>query len=721
MIKFCGNNIYLKSADALMILTKTNDNLVLSYVGDNFDADDDIMAIGMRLHELDGATLQNYIFSCVGDGNHDETLIGITGANGNFTYRFVYQGSEVADYSASSVLPESHGKEDTLKITYSCLNADIKAYVYISCFKDAGVFAFATELENNGETVTVNRLLSAQLSFYGRSATVTSFDGGWAKERSKHVSTVNNGVFIIDSKCGYSSSRHNPFVMTKVEDTVIATNLVWSGNHKEIVEVTPLDKVTIMTGMNDFNFNYTLNKGEKLRSPEGIVCARKCEGKITADMHTFVMNHIVPERFKDMERPIIFNNWEATYFDFNEEKLLKLADMGASLGVELFVLDDGWFGDRNTDKCGLGDWFDNEKKTGGLKNLKKKINERGLKFGLWFEPEMVCPDSDLYRAHPEFAMQLPNLTPLQTRHQYILDFANPVVCDYIVEKIGKIIAEVGIDYIKWDCNRTMTDVFSPALNNMGEYYYRYMVGLYSVIDRLTSINKNVLFEGCSSGGNRFDLGILRYMPQTWCSDNTDARDRSYIQEGTLYAYPQSTMGAHVSICPNHQSGYSTSIENRFNVVSLGAFGYEMDFNKCTEEEREIIKEQIKYYKEHRRLLQFGKYYRLGDVFNDQLSGWIIVSEDKSEAMAFAVATYKLTNGSDVYKLKLKGLDDNAIYQVSFRKQKNRSDDKEYVLSGSALNKLPFDFGNIFSESDRWQYSNSIATRLVYFKKVDKKA
>ncbi len=719
MIEFLNEHIFLRSADALMVLSQRDNRLSLTYLGEDFAFDDSLLSTcPMQANQLDMPVLSDGIFSSVGDGLFDETLVCIRGEKGVFTHRFAFENAEKTAFSPLSPLPFAHGKEDTLRLTFSCQNAKIKAYLYLSTFSDCGVFTCASEIYNEGEEeIVIDRLMSVQLTLIGDRASVTTFDGTWAKERQKNVSTVNGGVFCLDSKLGFSSARHNPFMLTRVGDTTVATNLIWSGNHKSLVDVSPLGKVTILCGLSDYNFHHTLKKGERLRAPEAVVCARKCEQKITQDMHLFVQNHIIPPRFRRMERPILFNNWEATYFNFNEEKLLSLAKVGAELGVELFVLDDGWFGKRDFDNCSLGDWFDNEKKTGGLKNLKSKVSALGLKFGLWFEPEMLNPDSELFRTHPEFAMRLPNLQPIQVRNQYILDFANPAVCDYIAARMEEIISTVGLDYIKWDCNRNFTDVYSPVLSNLGEYFYRYMVGFYGVLQRLTTAHPEILFEGCSSGGNRFDLGTLFYMPQTWCSDNTDARDRTLIQEGTLYAYPQSTMGAHVSICPNHQSGNCTSIENRFNVASLGAFGYEMDFTKCTEKEREAIKGQIAFYKKHRALLQFGVYRRLGDAFASPLTGWLVVSEDKSQAMACAVALSRKTNSANLYRLQLGGLDGNARYKVTFREQTNCERVKEVVLSGARLNAMPFDFGDMFLEYDRAENSNSIATRLVYFEKI----
>ncbi len=721
MITKKNNFIKLDGLNSSLVLVQKDTRLGLAHFGkkikgDNFDY---ISFYGDEYHSpVEEMFLLHSVFSASGDGNIREPLVLFSDENGNFIHRFKFENSEIIPADYSKIFPCTREKEETVKLTFKSLSSELFVNIYISCFKDSPVYAFKTEIVNKtGKPITVKRIMSLQLDFWGEKADVISFDGAWARERTKHVSTLNAGIFNLETKQGFSSAEHNPFVMLKLnEKDYVASNLIWSGNHKQIVEISQMNYVRYMSGMNDHNFSYILNDGESLEAPEAIACRATSEQEITEIMHDFIMNHIIPERFRKMERPVLLNNWEATYMGFNEEKILSLASKAKELGVELFVLDDGWFGKRDVDNCSLGDWVDYKEKTGGLRKLRNNIKKMGLKFGLWFEPEMANPDSDLFRAHPEFIQFVPGLEPLRRREQYVLDFANKECRDYIVDLINKVIDEVQMDYIKWDCNRCMTDVGSVALKNQSSYYYEYFKGLYDVFRRLVDAHPNILFEGCSSGGNRFDLGVAYYMPQTWGSDNTDARDRVLIQEGTLYAYPQSTIGAHVSVCPNHQTGNATSLESRFNVACVGAFGYEMDITKCSEDEQKTIKEQIAYYKEHRKLLQFGKYYRLGDVFTSNKGGWIIVSPDKSEAMVMVVALHKQTNGT-LEGFKLCGLDDDAKYLVEMRKQNNCNSIQSFEAYGDALNNGVINLGDIYCDWDKNQNHNSISTRLFYLKKI----
>ena len=724
MITIKNNFIKLDGKGSSLVLLQKGNRLGLGYIGSKIDGDnfDFLSYFGDEYHaNMDETPILHSIFSSTGDASNREHLVLINDEDGNFIHRFEFVGSKVIKPEYSKKFPESRDKDEMVKLTFKSLKDDLFVNIYISTFKDSSIFAFKTEIVNNtSKTVTVKRIMSLQLDFWGNSCDVITFDGSWARERNKHISHVNAGVYNIESNLGFSSAEHNPFVMVKLKDNdYICSNLVWSGNHKEQVEISPMNYVRYLTGINDYNFDYKLNSGESIESPEAITCRASSEDEITSIMHDFVMNHIIPERFRKMERPVLLNNWEATYLDFTRDKLLSLAKKSAEIGAELFVLDDGWFGGekgRNVDCEALGDWVDNVKKTGGLDRLKKDINAMGLKFGLWFEPEMINPRSDLFENHPEYIQKVPGLEPLTKRGQYILDFANPEICDYIIDQVGKVIDYVKLDYIKWDCNRMMTDPYSLTLKHQGSYFYDYMVGLYRVINTLTENHPEILFEGCASGGNRFDLGICYYMPQTWCSDNTDARDRVYIQEGTLYGYPQSTIGAHVSITPNHQSGNSTSLESRFNIACIGAFGYEFDLEKCSDADIDTMKKQIAYYKKHRKLLQFGKYHRLGDVYSSNRGGWIIVSEDKTEAIAMLVQTSAETNGT-LEGVTFKGLNDNFLYEVEMREQTNCNKIPNFKAFGSALNKGVINIGNIHDDFDKKENSNSISTRLFYIKKV----
>ncbi|MBP5466351.1 MAG: alpha-galactosidase, partial [Clostridia bacterium] len=477
------------------------------------------------------------IASFSGDNTRTERSFMFKDESGLFIYRGYYVGSEIiGGHYFTDDMPYTRNKEKTLKITYKCENNEIYVNQYISVFSDSDVFSFSNEIVNlSDKTLFVDRIMSMQLDFIANKASVMTFDGSWARERKKHVSEVNAGTFLIDAKEGYSSSKHNPFFIADINNNgYLAVNLLWSGNHKEVIDINENNRLRVLAGINDYNFSYKLEKGKTLRSPEAIAVMEKNLDDITSEMHSFVLNHVIPERFNGMERPTLVNNWEGTYFDFTPEKLLAIADKASEVGLDMFVLDDGWFGKRINDKAGLGDWYDNVEKTCDLRKFKEELKKRNLKFGLWIEPEMINPDSDLYRAHPEYVMQIPGVQPLFKRSQLVLDYANREVCDYIVNAIGKILDEVHPDYIKWDNNRFMTDVYSSVLSYQGGYYYDYTLGYYYVAKRLTERYPEILFEGCASGGNRFDLGVAFYMPQSWCSDNADAKSRTFIQEGTLY-------------------------------------------------------------------------------------------------------------------------------------------------------------------------------------------
>jgi alpha-galactosidase len=416
-----------------------------------------------------------------------------------------------------------------------------------------------------------------------------------------------------------------------------------------------------------------------------------------------------------MPRPILINNWEATYFDFDFDKIMSLVKKACDIGVEMFVLDDGWFGKRDNDKSSLGDWLiENPKLKGKLADISEMVKKAGLKFGLWFEPEMVNPDSELFVNHPEFVMTN-GREPILKRNQLMLDLTSEEVQNYLIDSISQIIRKYKIDYIKWDYNRNMTDMYGKNILNQGEYFHRYILGLYRIFSKLNESFPEILFEGCASGGNRYDLGVLYYMPQIWASDNTDASDRLFIQEGTLKGYHHSTMGAHISICPNHQTGNMTSIENRFNIASAGVLGLELDLGKCSEEELKALKEQIAFYKEHKYLFQFGKYYLLDSAFENNTFGWMYISEDKSEAIAVVGCKKKIT-GIKRTKFYFKGLNENTLYLVQQRKQRNETSEKRsFNAYGNALMSGSIDLGDVFADNDRDKNSNSIGTRMFYIK------
>lgn len=725
MIKITDRYIKIDSVNNSLILTPTSDEngnanngfLQLVYYGKRLRDFDNYAILGEgRADYWSFASNDEYsvvptVFASSGDNSGREAFVRIT-KDGVFTNHFDFVGAELID-GFCSPFPTARSKGETVRLTFVDKVSGATVYQYYTVFADSDIIACHGEIVNtsNGE-IFVNSLASLMLDFVGDRADVVTYDGRWGAERHRHETAVTAGKFSIESRNGISSSMHNPFFMAKVGNKMLGFNLVYSGNHRESVEVTEYSRVRIVTGFNDYALSYRLGKGESFVSPEAIFVCEESEAEITTQMHEFSLNHIVSPVFARKERPILINNWEGTYFTFTGEKILDIAKRASECGIEMMVLDDGWFGKRDNDRSGLGDWYDNTEKTGGLKKLADGVKALGMKFGLWVEPEMISVDSDLYRAHPEYAQAIPGVTPTERRWQLCLDMVNPEVCDYVAETLIKLFKEVGVDYVKWDHNRSMCDVYSSTLKDQSEYFYRYYVGQCSVLKRITEACPNVLFESCASGGSRYDLGMQYFMPQNWASDNTYAYDRLFIQEGTLAGYPQSSMGAHVNA-----HGYS--LETRFNVAAVGAFGYEFDITKSTDEELAVIRKQVEFYKKHRMLLQYGSYYRIGEsLTKSNVGGWMVVSPDKSEAIAVVVEK------ENIHLIKHKryaftGLDDDALYEVTAREQANVEETLHFTAYGDALNSGCLYLGNLYhTEKDKRQYPNSLSTRMLYFKKIN---
>ncbi len=434
-----------------------------------------------------------------GDGNNRESLLTVS-KNNIFSNRFMFDSVKMVD-GFTSPLPTARNKGETVCLTYIDEISKVTLNQYYTVFEDSDVIATHTEVVNTTDgDIFVKKLGSLQLDFIANKAEIVTYDGRWYRERDRHDNTLVSGRFEIDSKTGVSSPTHNPFFMTKINGGVIGYNLIWSGNHKEVVEISPYNRTRVITGMNDYALDYKVKAGDKFVSPEAIFVYEKTEDDITLQMHKFSLNHIVNPDFAYKERPILINNWEGTYFDFTGEKIYDMAKKASECGIEMLVLDDGWFGDRNDDRRALGDWVDNVQKTGGLKNLADKIHSLGMKFGLWVEPEMICADSDLFRSHPEWAQAIPGTKPISKRWQLCIDMVNDEVVNYLTDTLIKIFKEVGVDYVKWDHNRFMSDIYSSKLENQGEYFYDYYVKQSAMLDKITKACPNVLFESCSSGG-----------------------------------------------------------------------------------------------------------------------------------------------------------------------------------------------------------------------------
>lgn len=572
-----------------------------------------------------------------------------------------------------AVYIEDENEADTLEIVLRDSLKDIKILLIYSVFEDFDVITRSAKILNSSkENVILNRALSMNVDFNHSKFDLIQLSGSWGRERQIIRREVNRGTQSVESRRGSSSHAQNPFISLVGKDTndhngeAYGFSLVYSGNFLANTEVDMHGNTRVQLGINPFNFSWLLEPGEEFNTPEAVlVYSDNGLNGMSSIYHNIYGKRLCRGTYRDKERPILINNWEATYFDFNEKIIKDIAREASNLGIELFVLDDGWFGERNDDTSSLGDWYVNEEKIkGGLNKLATEINDMGIKFGLWFEPEMVSPNSKLYKEHPDWCIHIEGRTRSQARKQLILDFSRDEVCDEVIKRVSDILSSAPISYVKWDMNRNMTEVGSPAwpAERQKEVAHRYMLGLYRVLEAITSKFENVLFESCSGGGGRFDPGILYYMPQTWTSDNTDAIERLKIQFGTSLVYPPISMGCHVSASPNHQVERSTPINTRAVVAMAGNYGYELNITNLSDEEKSEVRNQIKLYKEIRNTVQFGDFYRIQSPFEDNHVAWMVMSKDKKEIIVSYVRINAEVNTLQ-RPLKLKYLDENARYKI----------------------------------------------------------
>jgi len=615
-----------------------------------------------------------------GKGDIREPFIELVHGDGSRTCDFLFESAEISEVKpAFRTLPGSYSEDGRVEHLTLCLRdasyglrLDLHYYVYPDC----DCICRSSELINeSGEAVELERLLSLQLDLPDAPWSVTCFHGAWAREMDRSTLSVPAGRFVIESRAGCSSSRMNPFFMVHGSNTdedsgdCYGFNLLYSGNHYETVEVSAFGKTRILSGIHPQGFRFLLPPGESFEAPEAVMTfsSEGFNGQ-SRRMHAFVREHVVRGVWKHRARPVLLNSWEASYFNFTERSLLTLAKAGKELGAELFVMDDGWFGDRSDDSRSLGDWDVNPKKLpGGLAGLGKKLSDMGLSFGIWVEPEMVNVNSRLYEAHPDWAMAIPEKPHSEGRNQRLLDLANPEVQDFLIEKMSAVFSSSAVSYVKWDYNRIFSDIFSPHLpaERQGETAHRYICGLYRVMSALTERFPQILFEGCASGGNRFDLGILSYFPQIWASDNTDAVSRARIQEGYSYGYPPSVIGAHISACPNHQTLRNTPWDTRFNVAAFGVLGLELDLRDLSSEEKKQLAGQIELYKQLRELFQFGEFHR---GRSGTLHEWTVVSPDRR--LAVGLLMQELTTPNTQFERYFPGgLDPQLRYRLYNEEQR----------------------------------------------------
>ena len=597
--------------------------------------------------------------------------------NGSKVSSFVYKSHDIfAGKKGIKGLPATYADDSeamTLEVHFEDEVAKMSLTLSYTIFDKYPVVTRHATFTNTGTTkIKLTRALSACLDLPDMDFELMQFSGAWARERIPEVRKITVGSAIVESKRGVSSANNNPFVILKRTSTdefkgeAIGLSFVYSGNFLAQAEGDTYGRMRLLMGINPERFCWVLGANETFETPE-VVIARTDDGlnDLSQTYHELYNNNLVRGTGKNTPRPILINNWEATFMDFDEERILNIVRKAKEAGVELFVLDDGWFGDRDDDHAGLGDWIENPKKLPqGMAGLASKVHGMGMKFGFWIEPEMVNPNSNLYRRHPDWALATPGRKASLGRHQLVLDYSREEVVEYIYGMLKKVMSESKVDYIKWDMNRSLTEVYSLGLSaeEQGMVYHKYVLGVYSLYERLKTEFPNILFESCSSGGSRYDAGLLYYAPQAWCSDNTDAIDRVRIQYGTSYGYPISSIGAHVSTVPNQQTGRSVPISTRANVAYFGTFGYELDLNHISDEEFEEVKEQIKFMKENRELIQFGKFYRLKSPFDNDQSAWIVVSKDKKKAI-FGFYCLRSNVCSLPGFLKLAGLDEEKVYTL----------------------------------------------------------
>ncbi|MBD5487364.1 MAG: alpha-galactosidase [Lachnospiraceae bacterium] len=601
------------------------------------------------------------------------TTSGHTGVSLSYLSHRIYDGKEKL-----CGLPATFGQDSeckTLELTCEDKILHLQVILSYSIFADSDAIARSVKIINNAnEPIYLTKVLTACIDMDNDDYEMITLHGSWARERAIQTRPVMPGKQSVSSVRGESSHQEHPFMAWKKSTTteesgdIYAMNFVYSGNFLAQIEMDQFSSIRAMMGIHPHDFCWKLGSGESFQAPE-VICVYSSEGigGMTRCFHDLYRNHLIRGEYKDKKRPILINNWEATYFDFNTEKLLDIAGQASKLGIEMLVMDDGWFGHRNDDNTSLGDWQVNEEKIGGgLKYLVDEVNKLGMKFGIWFEPEMISPDSDLYKKHPDWAITIPGRVGSLARNQYVLDLTRQEVRDYVYEMFAAILRSANIEYVKWDMNRQLSDPGSYGLpaDRQGELFHRQVLAVYELQDRMTREFPHLLLENCSGGGARFDAGMLYYSPQIWCSDDTDAIERLSIQAGTAMIYPLSTMGAHVSNCPNHTVGRVTPFETRGYVSLAGTFGYELDVTKISEEDRNLIPKQVAMYHQYNDLIRSGDYYRIAHYAdNHYYDCYEVVAKDKSEAL---VTYIQILNRPNCHsrRIHIPGLDPKRTYEIA---------------------------------------------------------
>ena len=624
-----------------------------------------------------------------GTSDYREATVAVRNVTGDSLLELSYVGYDILESKPKiSCMPSMDGGETLvvhLKDKYNGFAADL----YYTVYDDASVIARRIVYRNeSNDKIKLDRAYSFAFSLpSSREYDVISLYGAWAKERHIDRTPLPHGIISIDSKRTTSSAALNPFIALVDRDASETTgnafgfSLIYSSSYELKAQKNINGSAIVLGGVQDFNFGWVLEPNEEFETPEAVIAySSEGLGGMSRAFHDAFRNHLINKRYAKTPRPLVINNWEATYFGFNNEKLKAIVDAVEGTGIDTFVLDDGWFGKRNDDRSGLGDWVVNEKKLeGGLSTIIDYVHSKGMNFGLWFEPEMVSEDSDLFRAHPDYAIGMPSRPRCYGRNQFVLDITRPEVRDYIVNSVNKILHENKIEYVKWDYNRNITDSYSIGRDpeRQCEFAHRYALGLYDLCDRIVSANPDIFFEGCSGGGARFDPAILHYFPQIWTSDDTDVEERTFIQYGTSLVYPLSSMSCHVSICPNHQTGRMTPFSTRADIAHLGATGYELDTTTFTDKDKEDVKAQTEEYRNIQRLILEGDLYRIDDPHKTNFFSETVVSKDKKEAILVCYRRMGSVN-NEIYRVRVAGLDPEKRYFVK---------ELEQTLSGSVLSEI----------------------------------
>ena len=638
------------------------------FSGNPYDAGED------RTYSMDTLPQE---FPCYGNGDFRSTAFAVENADGSMSCDLRYKSHKIFDgkYNLEG-LPAVYASEQeaqTLEILMEDPVTGVKVVLLYGVLPAQDIITRSVCVKNESSgKIYLNKIESASLDFLYGDYELLTFYGRHAMERNVQRVPVVHGTQKIGSVRGTSSHQYNPMMILAEKETTedkgncYAMSFVYSGCFQGEVLKDQLNQTRMMLGLQEEAFRYPLEAGEMFQAPE-VILSYSSEGmnRLSQNLHHCIRQHICRGKYKEEIRPILINSWEAAYFDFTGDTIYELAKAAKEVNIDMLVMDDGWFGKRDDDNSGLGDWFVNEKKLGGtLGNLIKRINDLGVKFGIWIEPEMVSEDSDLYRKHPDWALTVPGRNPVRSRNQLVLDFSRKEVVDEIYDQICKVLDQGNIEYVKWDMNRSLMDVYSSVTRDQGRVLHDYVLGLYDFLERLVQRYPNLLIEGCSGGGGRFDAGMMYYTPQIWCSDNTDAIDRLRIQYGTSFGYPVSVVGSHVSAVPNHQTGRKTPLHTRGVVAMSGTFGYELNLMKLSEEEKQEIREQIAEYKSYAPIIQNGLYYRLSNPTTEEICAWEFVHTDEKEQskVLLNIVMQVIHGNMTVNYVKLQGLEETAVYR-----------------------------------------------------------